>query len=136
MEVIVVGAGVGGLAAGIELAAAGHRVTVLEQMPHAGGKCCEVRRGAYRWDAGPSLLTMPGVFRRLFADTGAPLEDELELLSVEPVTRYRFADGTSVELSADLPRALEALERWSPGAGDDWASFLGTCASMWRRKAQ
>jgi phytoene dehydrogenase-like protein len=48
------------------------------------------------------------------------------------VTRYRFADGTAVELSADLPRALEALEAWSPGAGDDWAAFLGVCARMWQ----
>jgi phytoene desaturase len=75
---------------------------------------------------------MPWVFRELFAATGAPLEDELELLRVEPVTRYTFADGSRVDLSADLPRALEALEAWSPGAGDDWMRFLGTCAGMWR----
>jgi phytoene desaturase len=132
MRMIVVGAGVGGLVAAIELAHAGHRVTVLERLEAAGGKCAEVRRGPYRWDAGPSLLTMPHVFRRLFAATGAPLDDELELLRVEPVTRYRFADGSSVELSADLPRALEALEAWAPGTGSDWARFLGTCAAMWQ----
>jgi phytoene desaturase len=131
VRAVVVGAGVGGLAAAIELAHAGHRVTVLEQMPFAGGKCAEVRRGPFRWDAGPSLLTMPHVFRRLFADTGAPLESELELLRVEPVTRYRFADGSSVELSADLPRAFDALEAWSPGAGAGWTRFLGICAGMW-----
>ena len=56
---------------------------------------------------------------------------ELDLLRIEPVTRYHFADGTSVELSADLPRTLEALEAFSPGAGADWVRFLGTCAGMW-----
>jgi phytoene desaturase len=132
MRVIVVGAGVGGLVAGIELAHAGHRVTVLERAAEAGGKCAELRRGPFRWDTGPSLLTLPGVFRGLFARTGAPLEDELELLRVEPVTRYRFADGSSVELSADLPRAMEALEAWAPGAAADWARFLGICAGMWQ----
>jgi len=122
MRVAVVGAGVGGLAAAIELAAAGHRVTVFERSAAPGGKCARVERGGFRWDAGPSLLTMPWVFAEL----------ELELLRVEPVTRYEFADGSTVELSADLPRALAALEAWSPGTGSDWARFLGTCASMWQ----
>ena len=132
MRIVVVGAGLGGLAAAVELAHAGHEVTVLEQGDAPGGKCARVVRGSFRWDAGPHLLTMPQVFRALFAATGAPLDDELELLRVEPVTRYEFADGSSVELSADLPRAIEALEAWSPGAGADWAHYLGTCAAMWQ----
>ena len=131
MRIAVVGAGVGGLAAAIALAHAGHRITVFEQAAAPGGKCASVSRDGFRWDAGPSLLTMPQVFADLFAATGARLEQELELLRVEPVTRYTFADGSTVELSADLPRAIEALEAWSPGAGADWASFLGTCARMW-----
>jgi phytoene desaturase len=132
MRVAICGAGLGGLAVAVRLAHAGHDVTVLEQGAAPGGKLGRLRRDGFSFDTGPSLLTMPWVLRELFAATGGPLEEELELTRVEPVTRYRFADGTSVELSADLPRALEALERWSPGAGDDWASFLGTCASMWR----
>jgi phytoene desaturase len=132
MKVAVIGAGVGGLAAAIELAHAGHRVTVLEQADAPGGKCARVEHGRFTWDAGPSLLTLPQVFADLFAATGSPLEEELELLRVEPVTRYEFADGTHLELSADLPRALDALETWSPGAGADWMRFLGTCAGMWR----
>jgi phytoene desaturase len=121
VRVAVVGAGVGGLAAAIELAAGGHDVTVFEQGPAPGGKCARVTRGPFTWDAGPSLLTMPWVFE----DLG------LDLVRVEPVTRYAFADGTSVELSADLPRALAALEAWSPGTGAEWTRFLGTCAAMW-----
>ena len=56
---------------------------------------------------------------------------DLDLMRVEPVTRYGFADGSSLELSADLPRALAALEALSPGTGADWVRFLGTCAAMW-----
>ena len=132
MRVAVIGAGVGGLACAIRLAHAGHAVTVYEQGPAAGGKCGRVTVDGFTWDSGPSLLTMPWVLEQLFADTGAPLDSELELLRVEPVTRYAFADGSSVEISADLPRCLEALEAWSPGSGAEWVRFLGTCAGMWR----
>jgi phytoene desaturase len=131
-RVVVIGAGVGGLAAAIRLAHAGHAVTVLEQASLPGGKCGRVEAGGFSWDSGPSLLTMPWVFEELFADTGAPLRDELELLPVEPVTRYRFADGSGFDLSADLPRSVAALEAWSPGAGADWERFMATCAGMWK----
>ncbi len=124
-RVVVAGAGVGGLACALRLARAGHAVTVVEQGAAPGGKCARVQRGGFRFDAGPSLLTMPWLVTEL-------LGDAVELVRVEPVTRYRFADGSSVELSADLPRALEALEAWSSGAGEDWARLLRICAGMWR----
>jgi phytoene desaturase len=140
VRVVVVGAGAGGLAAAVRLAAAGHAVTVLEQGPAPGGKAGRLALApqdapsrVFRFDTGPSLLTMPWVVRSLFAQTGAPAaEAGVELVRVEPVTRYRFADGSGVTLSADLPTALEALEAWSPGSGADWARFLGVCAGMWR----
>ena len=125
-RVVVVGAGVGGLAAAIRLLEAGHAVTVLEAGDAPGGKAGRRELDGFSFDTGPSLLTMPWVFRDLLG-TSCP-----ELVRVEPVTRYRFADGSSVDLSADLPRALAALDAWSPGAGDDWAAFLGICAQMWK----
>lgn len=123
-RVVVAGAGVGGLACAVRLARAGRAVTVLEQGPAPGGKCARVVRDGFRFDAGPSLLTMPWLVREL-------LGDAVELVPVEPVTRYRFADGSSVELSADLPRAVAALEDWSPGAGADWTRLMRICAAMW-----
>lgn len=134
-RVVVVGAGVGGLACAVRLAAAGHDVLVLEQSGVAGGKAGHVELAdpsserRWRFDSGPSLLTMPWVVRELFAETGTPLPS---LVPVEPVTRYRWADGSSVELSADLARSRAALDAWSPGAGADWAAFMGTCEAMWQ----
>ena len=128
----MVGAGVAGLAAGVRLTALGHEVRVLEQGPAPGGKAGRVELDGYRFDSGPSLLTMPWVLSDLFAQTGAPIEDELELHRVDPVTRYRFADGTGFDARADLPEMVEELERWSPGAGTDWVGVLGICADMWR----
>ena len=129
MRIVVVGAGVGGLAAAARLAFAGHAVTVLEAGARPGGKAGRWESDGFVFDSGPSLLTMPRVFEELFDDTGAPLD--VELVRVEPVTRYEFADGSRVELSADLPAAVAALEAWSPGAGADWSRFLRTCAAMW-----
>jgi phytoene desaturase len=133
MRVAVVGAGVGGLACAVRLAAAGHAVTVLEQAPAAGGKAGRVELSeagrTWRFDSGPSLLTMPWVLQELCAQTGTPRP---ELIPVEPVTHYHFADGSTVDLSADHAASVAALDRWSPGSGADWTRFLRICAAMWR----
>ncbi len=107
-------------------------MTVLEQGSACGGKAGRWESDGFAFDTGPSLLTMPWVFEELFADTGAPLSDSVQLVPVEPTTRYAFADGSSVSLSADLPTARAALEDWSPGAGADWERYMRTCTAMWR----
>src|SRR3954462_11563481 len=96
-RVVVIGAGIGGLAAGARLRAGGHQVTVVEQAPEIGGKLgwheVPSDAGTFRFDTGPSLLTMPQVFEDLFAATGAPLEKTLRLRQLGPIADYRFADG-------------------------------------------
>src|SRR4051794_40985453 len=98
MRVVVVGAGVGGLACAVRLARDGHDVVVVEQAAAPGGKCGRLEIDGFAFDTGPSLVTMPWVLRDVLGDATP------ELLRVEPVTRYRFADGSGFELSADLPR--------------------------------
>jgi phytoene desaturase len=131
-RVVVVGAGVGGLAAAIRLAAGGHRVTLLEQADSVGGKLGTFRRDGFTFDTGPSLLTMPHVFAELFASTGAPLEDELDLVRLDTACRYRFADGTWLDLPGTreaVPAALEA--GLGPDRGRQWESFMQRAERIW-----
>lgn len=132
--VVVIGAGVGGLAVAARLAAQGHAVTVLEQAPVVGGKLGTFTRDGFTFDTGPTLLTLPAVFRDLFLKTGAALETVLDLVPVEPVCRYRFPDGTWLDVpNASRPRICRAFdEGLGDGAGDDWGRFLDRAGQMWQ----
>ena len=131
-RIVVVGAGVGGLAAAARLAAMGHDVTVCEQAEHVGGKLGAQTLGGYRFDTGPSVLTMPQVFAELFAATGERLERVLDLVPVEPIARYRFADGTWLDASGDLDTFCTTLDtELTPGSGGDWRAFHHHAAKIW-----
>ena len=99
-SVAVVGAGVGGLAAGLRLARRGGAVTVFERRAEPGGKLAWRERGGFSWDMGPSLLTMPHVFADLFRDLGERLEDHLSLVKLRSTCRYRWSDGTVLDEDA------------------------------------
>jgi phytoene desaturase len=111
-KVIVVGAGLGGLIAAALLAHKGHEVDVFEQQDFAGGKAGSRTIGAYRFDTGPSLLTLPQVFRQVFRESGHTLEDFLELVVLNPLCHYFFPDGTRMHSYSDPVRfAREIAEK-------------------------
>lgn len=132
----MIGAGVGGLAVAARLAATGHDVTVCEAAAQVGGKLGLVEQevaghGTFRFDTGPSLLTMPQVFRDLFEATGG-WPDELHLTPLDPVARYRFADGTTLDATSDLESFCDRLDTaLGPGNGDEWRSFLTRAERVW-----
>ncbi|MDQ2585119.1 phytoene desaturase family protein [Saccharothrix yanglingensis] len=131
-RVVVVGAGMGGLAVSARLAATGHDVTVLEQSGTHGGKLGELRRDGFTFDTGPSLLTLPHVYRDLFAETGGDLDAAVDLVPVEPTCHYRFADGSEVDVPHDaaaVPAALEAA--LGGGTGRQWAELMADAARLW-----
>jgi phytoene desaturase len=99
-KILVVGAGLGGLAAAIRLARAGHVVEVWEKNGAPGGKLRELRLGGFCWGTGPSLLTMPDVLRDLFSAAGERLEDHLDLVRLDPACRYFWTDGTVIDEDA------------------------------------
>ena len=132
-RVVVVGAGLGGLAAAARLAALGHRVTLLEQAEQVGGKLGWLERDGHAFDTGPSLVTLPDVHRSLFAATGARLEDCIDLVRLDPAGAVRFADGTALSVPgsrAEVPGALDAA--LGDGAGAQWAALMARAAEMWR----
>jgi phytoene desaturase len=135
-RVIIVGAGVGGLAAAIRLAAADHRVSVLEQADHVGGKLGRhehrTEAGLFRFDTGPSLLTLPSVFAHLFARAGSTLEHEIDLIPLDPVVRHIFADGAVLDSSADPEEfARRIAAAFGPAAADQWRRLWQRAERCW-----
>ena len=102
-RVIVIGAGMGGLAAAARLRIRRHGVTVLEQSAIPGGKVGTFERDGFVFDTGPSLLTLPAVYRDLFLSTGASLDDTLDVQPLEPAFGYRWADGTTAAMPGAGP---------------------------------
>lgn len=131
-HVIVIGAGVGGLSAAVRLAAAGQQVTVLEKNPSVGGKMGEVWQAGFRWDTGPSVITMRPVFEDLFRAAGRRLADYIELLPVEPLTRYFYGDGTVLDATRDLPRMVEQIRRLDERDAEGYLAYLGYVARLHR----
>jgi phytoene desaturase len=104
---IVIGSGFGGLAAAVRLSVRGWRVTVLERLPTAGGRARVHELEGYRFDAGPTLITVPHMFEDLWRLCGRRLADDVTLVPLEPFYRVRFDDGSWFDYSgqADLMRA-------------------------------
>src|SRR4051812_3132662 len=128
-----------GLAVSARLATLGHDVVVCEQAPTWGGKLGAFERDGHVFDTGPSLLTLPAVYRDLFVKTGKPLEVSVELLPVDPVARYRFPAVPGRDVTwLDVPNASRARLRTSldtvfgDGAGADWDRFLDHAHQVWQ----
>lgn len=132
VDVVVIGGGVGGLSAAIRLAAAGKRVAVLEQNTAVGGKMSQIEQDGFRWDTGPSVITMRGVLEELFAAAGRRLDDYLTLLPVEPLTRYFYPDGARIDATRDLTRMAEQIAALDARDVEGYLDFLEYAARLHR----
>jgi phytoene desaturase len=108
-SVVVVGAGLGGLAAALHLCGSGRQVTVVEREPVPGGRCGIWQEHGYRFDTGPTVLTMPVLLAEALAAVGEELPDWLELIRLDPAYRARFADGSSIDVRADPDAMAEEI---------------------------
>jgi phytoene desaturase len=122
----IVGGGLGGLAAACTLAARGHEVTLFERNDWVGGKACVLEQEGFRFDMGPTILTLPRVLRRIFAEAGRDLEEEMDLVRLDPQWRCFFEDGSRLDLLEDTEEMAKSLSGFAPGAGlaDGYRGFM------------
>lgn len=129
---VVVGAGFGGLASALRLAARGLRVTVCDSLPNAGGRGREwLRQGQgasshlqFKYDAGPTVLTAPVLFDELFALFGECLADHVELLPVKPWYQMRFADGTQMDYGGSTEQIQAEIAKFNAQDASNYPAFL------------
>ena len=111
----IIGGGLGGLASACTLAARGHSVVLFERNNWLGGKAAVLEQDGFRFDMGPTIVTLPSVLRRIFAEAGRDLEDSLDLVRLDPQWRSFFEDGSTLDLHSDSSRMAQELTRFSPG---------------------
>ncbi len=117
MRIAIIGAGLGGLSAALDLARAGFEVTLFERAADAGGKLRQVTVGGLRMDAGPTVFTMRSVFDELFADAGESLDAHLTLVRAGVLARHAWDSSGHLDLFADVDRSTEAIGYFA-GSGE------------------
>lgn len=128
---VIIGGGLGGLAAALRLAASGWRVTVCEQGASFGGKMNSWSAGGFRFDTGPSLITMPWVFEDLFKAAGVRMRDYIELFPMRPLADYVFADGVRFSYTASMPEWLDTIRKLEPDDVDGFFKFMELGARLY-----
>ena len=123
-NVIIIGGGLGGLAAACRLAKNGFAVSVFEKNANVGGKVNFVESGGYKFDTGASLLTMRHVLEEIFAVCGRNAADYLEILPLDPVCRYAWTDGTRFDASPDVEKTEREIERIEPADAANFRKYL------------
>lgn len=122
-RVVIIGAGIGGVATAARLAKAGLEVIVVEKNDYSGGRCSLLHgEGGYRFDQGPSFYLMPEIFEELFEDLDESIPDWYTLKKCEPNYVVHYHDGEIVTLSTDMVQMKQEVEKWE--GKDGWARFL------------
>ncbi|MEM8788111.1 MAG: phytoene desaturase [Pseudomonadota bacterium] len=121
---IVIGAGFGGLAAAIRLSARGYAVRVVDRLDMAGGRASSLTRNGYRFDLGPTIVTVPQVFRALWDLAGARIEDDIDIRPLDPFYQIRFPDGESFTARQDTAAMRAEVARISPNDLAGYEKFL------------
>lgn len=121
---VVIGAGFGGLAGAIRLAARGYRVTVLDKRDQPGGRAYVYRQDGFTFDGGPTVITAPHLFEELWTLCGRRLADDVTLEPVSPFYRIRFHDGDSFDYTGDAEAMRKQIARLCPGDVEGYDRFM------------
>ena len=123
-DAIVIGAGLGGLAAAMRLGAKGYRVTVLDRLDRVGGRGSSITQAGHRFDLGPTIVTVPQVFEKLWADCGRDFHADVALKPLDPFYEIRWPDGSKFTACGDTDRMVAEVARLSPGDVNGYKRFL------------
>ena len=123
-QVVVIGAGLGGLSAAISLASEGFSVTLIEKNDKVGGKLNILKKDGFTFDLGPSILTMPEIFDQLFARAGRKRDDYVTFEAVTPHWRNFFEDGTIVDLSPDATIQRREFDKLGDNVYSEFCAFM------------
>lgn len=135
MKISIIGAGLGGLSVACLLAAQDHEVSVFEKNSNAGGKMNIIEADAFRFDTGPSLLTMPFVLEKLFQECGSDINDYLTLQSLNPICKYFYPDGTIFNNYEDKSATEKELKSIAPADVESYLNFLNYSESLYQKTA-
>ncbi|SKB62355.1 1-hydroxycarotenoid 3,4-desaturase CrtD [Daejeonella lutea] len=130
-KAIIIGAGIAGIAAAIRLAVRGYSVTVFEAGRHPGGKLSEIKSDGFRFDAGPSLFTMPQYVDELFTLAGKDPREHYKYLKLDKVCKYFFEDGARINAYADLQKFAAEVEHHTQDTKESVLNFLDKSAEIY-----
>jgi phytoene desaturase len=132
-RVVVVGAGLAGLAAALHLAGRGREVTVIERAATPGGRAGRMDVGGFRMDTGPTVLTMPDLVADTLAAVGEDLPSRLDLVRLEPAYRALFADGSKLDVHADADAMTSAVAAFAgPAEADGYRRLRAWLTELYR----
>ena len=135
MKISVIGAGIGGLASACLLASKGHQVTVFEKNKRVGGKMNLVEAEGFRFDTGPSLLTMPHILEKLFKQCGYTLSEHLTLTPLSPICRYNYQDGAVFDCFDNRLKTQTEINNIAPEDSEAYSRFLDYAESIYNKTA-
>jgi len=123
-RIIIIGAGPGGLASAMLLAHAGLQVHLIERLPRVGGRCSAVEAEGFRFDLGPTFFLYPLVLERIYRLIGKRLQDDVELIRLDPQYRIIFGQGGELRCTADVARMTAEIRRLAPGDAGSLPRYL------------
>lgn len=128
----IIGAGLGGLSAAIRLANKGFEVDLYEQNETPGGKAGEINGNGYRFDTGPSLLTMPYVLKNLFEDCNEDINNSIKIKKLDPICKYFYSDNTVITAHSDVEKFGKEIETKTEDNSESLKKYLQYCKNIYK----
>lgn len=133
MRIVGIGAGFGGLAAGIRLQSQGHQVLLIDKLDKPGGRAYVFEQDGFTFDAGPTIVTAPWMLHELFESAGRHLEDYVTLVRLDPAYHVRFEDGSVFRFSCDEQALAAEVRRFAPADVAGYRRFSALSDDAFRR---